>query len=264
MLPRAAEPLGDRVPAAVEPALREQQREEQDEHVVREELDIEVEDVVFAPLAAAQVVLDLNQKNLGALVIDIGGGTSGYVVYVDGGVKQSGCLAVGGDHITNDISLGLRIPMARAERLKLEEGSVILGEATPGETVVLKDETGFAGREIEREMLNTIIHCRVRETLELLKRHFEEDNNLHFLGAGCLLTGGCSLLKGVDRLAEEVFGMPVHLTHAHTVSGVTSAFENPQFSTAIGLIKYAQAMQGDKPRGWFSRIRRKIPFFGVW
>ena len=227
------------------------------------ELDIEVEDVVFAPLAAAQVVLDASQKSLGALVIDVGGGTTGYVVYVDGAVRQSGVLAVGGDHITNDISLGLRIPMARAERLKIEEGSVTLGAAMPGETVVLKDETGFAGREIEREMLNTIIHCRIRETFELLKRNLDQGAYLDFLGAGLLLTGGCSLLKGIDGLGEDVFGMPVHLTHAHTVSGVTSAFENPQFSTAIGLIKYAQAMQGDKPRGWFSRIRRKLPFFGL-
>ena len=228
------------------------------------ELDIEVEDVVFAPIAGAQVVLDLNQKNQGALVIDMGGGTTGYVVYSDGAVQQSGCLAVGGDHITNDISLGLRIPMARAERLKVEEGSVVLGASIPGEMVVLKDETGFAGREVEREMLNTIVHCRVRETFELLKRQLDE-TSLGFLAAGLLLTGGCSMLKGIDQLAEEIFGMPVHLTHAQTVSGITSAFENPQYSTAIGLIKYAQAMQGDKPRaGLIRRFWRKLPFFGVW
>jgi len=228
------------------------------------ELDIEVEDVVFAPLAAAQVVLDVDQKNHGALVIDMGGGTTGYIVYVDGAVKQSGVLAIGGDHITNDISLGLRIPMARAERLKLEEGSVVLGSALPGEMLVLKDETGFAGREIEREMFNTIIHCRVRETFELLKRQLDEANYLNFLGAGLLLTGGCSLLKGIDRLAEEIFSMPVQVTHAHTVSGITSAFENPQYSTAIGLIKYAQAMHGEKRTSIFDRIRRKLPFFGLW
>jgi cell division protein FtsA len=227
------------------------------------ELDIIVEGVVFAPLAAAQVMLDLNQKNLGALVIDIGGGTTGYVVYVDGAIKQSRCLAVGGDHITNDISLGLRIPMARAERLKIEEGSVVLGESRPGDRVVLKDEAGFAGRELDREMLNTIIHCRVREIFELLKRDFEENNYLHFLGSGVLLTGGGSLIRGIDSLAEEIFGMPVHLTHPHTINGIHSPFENPQCSTAIGLIKYAQAMQGEKPRGWFSRFKRKLPFFGL-
>ena len=221
-------------------------------------------DVVFNPLAAAQVVLDQNQRGLGALVVDMGGGTTDFIVYVDGAVKQCGSLAIGGDHITNDISLGLRIPMAKAERLKVEEGSVILGNTRPGESIVLKDETGFAGKEVEREMLNTIIHCRIRETFELLKRQLDEENYLHFLGAGMLLTGGCSLLKGISHLAEEVFGMPVHLTHAQTVSGLTSAFENPQFSTAIGLIKYAEAMQPERPRGLLSRLRRRLPFLGLW
>ncbi len=225
------------------------------------ELDIEVLDVVFNPLATAQVVLDQNQKNLGALVVDMGGGTTEYIVYVDGAVKASGCLSVGGDHITNDLSLGLRIPMARAEKLKLEEGSVLLGHSKPGEMIALKDETGFAGKEIEREMLNTIIHCRVRETLELLRRELEQYNFLPYLGAGILLTGGCSLLKGIDQLAEESFGLPVHLTHAHTMSGLTSAFENPQLSTAIGLIKYAQAMQPERPRrGIFNRFLDKLRF----
>jgi cell division protein FtsA len=225
------------------------------------EVGPDVLDVVFIPLAAAQVVLDQNQKGLGALVVDMGGGTTDYIVYVDGAVKQSGSLAIGGDHITNDISLGLRIPMAKSEKLKVEEGSVVLGNSRPGETITLKDETGFAGKEIEREMLNTIIHCRVRETFELLKRQIEQENYLHFLGAGMLLTGGCSMLKGIDHLAEEVFGLPVHITHAQTVSGLTSAFENPQLSAAIGLIKYAEAMQPERPRGLLSRIRRKLPFF---
>ncbi|MDR3404366.1 MAG: cell division protein FtsA [Chthoniobacter sp.] len=228
------------------------------------EVGPEVLDVVFNPLATAQVLLDQNQKSLGALVVDFGGGTIDYLVYHDGAVQQSGSLAIGGDHITNDISLGLRIPMAKAERLKVEEGSVILGSSRPGESIVLKDETGFAGKEVEREMLNTIIHCRVREAFELLKKQLEEEGNLPFLGAGVMLTGGCSLLKGINHLAEEIFGMPVHVTHAQTVSGLTSAFENPQFSTAIGLIKYADAMQPERPAGLFGRIRKKFSFFGLW
>src|SRR3984885_9995593 len=227
------------------------------------EVGPEVLDVVFNPLATAQVLLDQNQKGLGALVVDFGGGTIDYLVYADGAVRQSGALAIGGDHITNDISLGLRIPMAKAERIKVEEGSVILGNARPGEVIVLKDETGFAGKEVEREMLNTIIHCRVREAFELLKKQLEEKGHLPFLSAGLMLTGGCSLLKGINHLAEEIFGLPVHLTHAQTVSGLTSAFENPQFSTAIGLIKYAEAMQPERPAGLFGRIRKKFSF-GLW
>jgi cell division protein FtsA len=211
------------------------------------ELPLDVDDVVFSPLAAAQVVLTPQQKNHGALVIDIGGGTTDYILYSDGAVKQSGVLAVGGDHITNDISMGLRIPMTRAEKLKVEEGSVVLGNCLPGETVLLKDDSGFAGKEIERETLNNIIHLRVRETFELLKRKLEEEPFINFIGEGIFITGGCSHLKGIAHLAEEVFELPARVAHAQTMSGLTSAFENPQFSTAIGLIKYAQAVQADRP-----------------
>lgn len=223
------------------------------------ELPLDVEDVVFNPLAAAQVVLTQQQKNLGALVVDIGGGTTDYILYVDGAVKQSGCLAVGGDHITNDISMGLRIPMTRAEKLKIEEGSVTLGNCLPGETVLLKDDSGFAGKEIERETLNTIIHLRVRETFELLKRQLDEESFINYAGEGVFITGGCSHLSGIAHLAEEIFETPARLGHAQTISGLTSAFENPQFSAAIGLIKYAHAVQADRPpnRG-FRRIFGKI------
>jgi len=199
------------------------------------------------------------QKDLGALVIDIGGGTTDYVLYADGAVKQSGCLAVGGDHITNDISMGLRIPMARAEKLKIDEGSCILGNCLPGEMILLKDDSGFAGKEIERETLNTIIHLRMREGLELLKRRLEEQPFLSYLGAGIFITGGCSLLNGIDHVAEEIFEMPAHLAHAQTTWGVTSAVEDPQFSTAIGLVKFAQVMGVDRPRGrGFGRLFGKL------
>ena len=222
------------------------------------ELPLDVEDVVFGALASAQVVLTQHQKDLGALVIDMGGGTTDNILYVDGAVKQSGCLGIGGDHITNDISMGLRIPMARSEKLKIEEGSCILGNCLPGETILLKDDSGFAGKEIERETLNTIIHLRVRETFDLLKRGLEEEPFLNYLGAGVFVTGGCSLLNGIDHLAEEVFEMPAHIAHAQTMSGLTSASENPQLSTAIGLIKYAQAVQSDRPRRGIRGIFGKI------
>ena len=227
------------------------------------ELPIVVEDVVFTAFASAQVVLTPHQKSLGALVIDIGGGTTDYVLYVDGAVRQSGVLAVGGDHITNDISMGLRIPMTRAEKLKVEEGSAVLGNCLPGETVLLKDDSGFAGKEIERETLNTIIHLRLRETFELLKRKLENEPFLDYLGEGIFITGGCSQINGIDNLAEDVFDIPARVTHARTMSGLTSAFENPQFACAIGLIKYAQAVQGDRRpvggiRGMLGKLMQRM------
>jgi cell division protein FtsA len=222
------------------------------------ELPLDVEDVVFSGLASAQIVLTQQEKDLGALVIDMGGGTTDYVLYSEGAVRQSGCLAVGGDHITNDISMGLRIPMARAEKIKIEEGSCVLGNCLPGEMILLKDDSGFAGKEIERETLNTIIHLRLREAFELLKRRLEEEPYLGYLGAGIFITGGCSLLNGIDHLASEIFETPANLTHAQAAWGVTSAVENPQFSTAIGLVKFAQVMHTDRPPRRFGRLFGKI------
>ncbi len=219
------------------------------------DLDIEIEDIVFTPYAAAQAVLTGTQKSTGAIMVDIGGGTSGYIVYAGGAVKQSGVIGIGGDHITNDLSLGLRIPMGKAERVKIDEGSCIMGGTIPGETVVLKDEHGFAGREIEREMLNTIIHMRIRETFELLKRELDRGRYHEYAGAGMVLTGGSSALRGIREVAEEIFQMPVQVCQAQNVAGVTSAFENPQYSTAIGLVKYAQATLDDEPRGLFGWIK---------
>jgi len=222
------------------------------------ELGVEVTQPVFNGVAAAQVVLNADQKNAGAVVIDIGGGTTDFVAYDHGAVRACGSLAVGGDHITNDISLGLRLPMARAEWLKVQEGGVLLeGEPASGR-VVLKPEAGFAGCVVERKLLNTIINCRVREMLTLVKKELDAVKAMRYLGGGVLLTGGCSLLEGIDDLAGEVFGVPVRLTHAHAMSGPASAYENPQLSAAIGLIKYAQAMQPEvskKPlRTFFGRF----------
>ena len=204
------------------------------------EVPVHVEDVVFNPLASSQVVLDQSQRDLGALVVDIGGGTMDYAVYVDGIVRQSGVLALGGDHITNDISMGLRIPMGRAERLKIDEGSATLGTCLPGETIMLPADAGFAGREIERETLNGIIHYRLRESFELLRKRLDQEPYIRYLGAGAVLTGGCSLVKGIVPLAEEILGLPVQLAPSLPLAGLVSVLANPQLSAVIGVLKFVQ------------------------
>ncbi len=207
---------------------------------------VQLDEVVVNSLASAQAVLDQHQKDLGAVVIDIGGGVTDYIVYENGAVRHSGVLAVGGDHISNDISLGLRIPLTRAEKLKVEEGSAKLGEGTPGEMIVLKNDAGFSGKEVEREMLNTIIHARARENFELIRKQIEAEIPLHMLGAGVMITGGCSLLKGIREVAESVFDLPVNLAREAGVSGPKSVLNNPQYSTAIGLIKFTQALRAEE------------------
>lgn len=199
------------------------------------------DDVAFNGYASAQVVLAPEQKQIGALILDMGGGTTDYVLYADGAVRASGVLAVGGDHITNDLSLGLRLPMTKAEKLKIEEGHASAATARPGDFVTLRDGTAFAERNIERHLMNSIIEMRVRETFDLVRARLEADRLLERIGAGVFLTGGCSLLKGIRGIAEDVFEAPVGTTRPDDISGITAAFENPRYSTAIGLVKYAQA-----------------------
>lgn len=223
------------------------------------DVDFVVEDVVINSLASAQVVLDAQEKELGALVVDIGGGTTDYLIYANGAVMHTGVLAVGGDHITNDISIGLRIPITRAERLKVEEGSADIENLKPGETIILKNDVGFSGCEIERAILNRIIHARVREIFNLVKKDVETVCSLELVGAGAVLTGGCCQLRGIRFVAEEVLDIPVKTSAAHQVAGPTSVFQNPTYATAIGVVKYAQHVQIEPENmSLFSNVGQRI------
>ncbi|MDD5199817.1 MAG: cell division protein FtsA [Terrimicrobiaceae bacterium] len=223
------------------------------------EASVAAEEVVINSVASAQVVLDQHQKDLGAIMLDIGGGTTDYIVYIDGAVQHSGVLAIGGDHITNDISIGLRIPIARAERLKIEEGSANPDEAQPGDTIILKNDSGFSGCEIERSNLNRIIYARVRELFELVRTDIDAQCDLDLVRSGVMLTGGCCRMRGIQAVCAEVFGQPVHSVAAQEVTGPTSVFQNPQYATAIGVVKYAQLMQmDDEPDSLFGAVGKKI------
>jgi cell division protein FtsA len=222
-----------------------------------EALNLEIEDVVLSSLASAQVVVTQHQKDIGVLVVDIGGGTTDYLIYHDGAVRHSGVLALGGDHITNDISVGLKLPIARAEMLKIQEGSASPPENSEGGVITLKNDPGFLGCDIDRRSLDTIIHCRVREIFELLRRDIENAGSelLGLLGAGVMITGGCAKLRGIAGLASEVLDQTVQVSTARNVSGALQTFENPQYSTAIGLTKYARLITKDtRPEGMLERI----------
>ena len=208
--------------------------------------EVKIEEVVSGGLASSHAVLNDNQREMGALLIDIGGGVSDYIVFTEGVVNKSGVLAVGGDHVNNDISLGLRIPLTRAEKLKIEEGSALIGQSLPGEKITLKNDAGFSGKEIEREMLNTIIHARIEEMFTLIHKQVMAGISVHELRAGVFLTGGCSLLRGIREVAESVFDLPVHLAHDTGVSGPTPILNNPVYSTAIGVARFVQTRRAEE------------------
>jgi len=181
----------------------------------------------------------------------MGGGTTDFLVYREGTVQSSGVIAVGGEHITNDIALGLKIPNNRAEQLKIEHGSVVV--PATNELITFKREVGLPDLQVSHRQLCRVMHLRVEETLTLIKRELEKQDLLAYLGAGVFITGGCARLRGLASLAGDIFGLPVHVGHSQTVGGPISAIESPEYSTAIGLVRFARGGQRDQhhaPTPW--------------
>lgn len=206
------------------------------------ELGLEIQDVVFGGLAAAQMMVTPHQKEMGVLVLDIGGGTTDFVLYRDGAVHGSGVLPLGGDHITHDLSKALHISMAQAERLKIEEGSALREENGLSREIPIPPHGSFMGGTVSRKILNKIIHLRTKEIFELVVQSLTKEHDLSLLSAGIFITGGTSRLKGIDGLAEKIFDLPVYLEPYPKNDGGVSWSGNPSFSVALGLIKYARAI----------------------
>jgi cell division protein FtsA len=206
-------------------------------------LQIEVEDIVFNGLASSLAMLNNQQKELGALVIDIGGGTTEYVVYANGAIKHTGVLAVGGDHLSNDLAYGLKVPLSRAEQLKIEHGSAIVDPAVKGRTVQFTSDHGLPERPVNLEHLQRIMALRLEEIFELIAEEIQSSSLLHRIRAGVFLCGGGAHIPGIDKLAEDVFELPVVPGKTNCVSGLRSALEQPEFTTSIGLVKFGSFEQ---------------------
>lgn len=199
---------------------------------------LEVDEIVFNGVASSLAMLSSEQKELGALVIDIGGGTTEFVVHLDGVIRFSGVLAIGGDHVSNDLGHGLKVPLSRAEKLKREFGSALVQEEAKGQTIALNNELGLTLKHINHEQLQRIMSLRLEELFEVIAQEMERAGLTDYLRAGILLTGGGSRVAGIDKLAERVFQMNVAHGHAGTVGGITSALDQPEFAAGIGLVKY--------------------------
>jgi len=194
--------------------------------------------VVFNGIATALALLTNEQKELGALVIDIGGGTTEFVVYSDGVIRHSGVLAVGGDHISNDLAYGLKVPLTRAEKLKLEYGTALPTATAKGQTISITNDLGLELKRLNHEHLQKIMSLRLEELFQLIAQDLEQAGLTDYLRAGVFICGGSSRVPGIVQLAENVFQMNVAPGHASAVSGLTTALDQPEFATAIGLVKF--------------------------
>ncbi len=213
-------------------------------------LQLEVDEIVFTGLASSLALLTNEQKELGALVIDIGGGTTEYVVYADGVIKHVGVLAVGGDHVSNDLAYGLKVPLGRAEQLKIEQGSAVVSEDCKGQILTISNEIGLEMKKINLENLRRIMALRLEEIFQLIAQDLESAGLVDYLRAGVFLCGGGSRIPEIAKLAEEVLEMPVTIGKTNSISGLKSALDQPEFATAIGLVKFGsfqQRKRGAKP-----------------
>jgi cell division protein FtsA len=212
-------------------------------------LQLEVEAIAFCGLASSMAVLNNDQKELGALVIDIGAGTTEYVVYSNGIVKHSGVLAIGGDHVSNDLAIGLKVALGRAEALKLQHGAAWVDESLRGQTIALTSDLGLPEKSVNLEHLRRIMTLRVEEIFQLINQALEKDGLRDYLRAGVFICGGGSRIPQIQKLAEEVLDMPCTFGRAGCISGLKATLDQPEFATAIGLVKFGSIQQKKRERG---------------
>ena len=203
------------------------------------DLGIDVVDVAFAGLYAALVVVTPEQKENGVLVIDLGGGTTDYVAYANNIVAAVGSLAVGGDHITNDISTAFRITTKQAEALKRDAGSCQVDTTMNRRRVDVASGDVLSKMTVNQGALNTVINARMVELFGIIKDQLESERIMPHIGTGVVLTGGGAHLRGVDALARQVFGLPCAIGCPLGVTGQGEVTEVPDYAAPIGMVRNA-------------------------
>jgi cell division protein FtsA len=206
-----------------------------------------VQDIVLEPIASSEAVLFHDERELGVLVIDIGGGTTDVALLRDGAIWHTAILPLGGDHITNDIAVGLRTPMADAEDLKKRHGCALTALVPAEETVDVPSVGGRKPRQLSRQVLSEIIQPRVEEIFTLIARDLTRAGFSDAATAGVVVTGGTSILHGVPELAESVFDQPVRRGVPGDVGGLAEVIRSPIYSTAVGLALYGARRQTPAP-----------------
>ena len=219
-------------------------------------------DAVFTGLCSALAVVNDEQRKAGVLVVDLGGGTTDFTVYHDGFVQAAGSFAVGGDHITNDISVGLQIPVSQAEMVKKKDGSALTNLMERDHNISIPAASqGFSGKMVRAVTLNTIINARMEEIFMLVKEQVDLQCPNVPLSAGVLLTGGGSFLNGARDLGQKVFNVPCTHGKPFDVHGLPSAKESPLYACHIGAIRYAASLNKPVEKAPFSKKLLKL-FWG--
>ncbi|MFZ5776490.1 MAG: cell division protein FtsA [Thermodesulfobacteriota bacterium] len=197
-----------------------------------------VSDVVLEPLASAGAVLTREEMELGVGLLDIGGGTADLAVFADGTIKHTFVLGLGGQNLTNDLSIGLRTPQKEAERLKEEFGCALASMIDKDQVIEVPSVGGRKNRKLSRRVMGEILEPRVEEMLTLINQELVESHYKEMVNAGIVITGGTGLLENMEELAEQIFDLPVRIGYPENVGGVVDVVKTPQWATGVGLVIY--------------------------
>lgn len=232
-----------------------------------ERVGVKVKDLVLEPLASSYSVLSDDEKELGVVVVDMGGGTTDIAMFFQGCIRQTAVVSLAGDNVTNDIAHCLRTPIEQAEAVKIEHGWALHAETeNNNETIEIPGIGGRPPRRVSRELLIDIIQPRMEEIFRLTLGEIKKTDYSSLMTTGIVITGGGALLKGTIELAEEVFDMPVKLGIPMGFRGLTDLVKNPIYATGIGLIIYAiknryeleGILSGNNEIGLFEKIWERM------
>lgn len=200
---------------------------------------LEVEELVLNPLASAEAVLKKAEKELGAIVVDVGGGTTEIAIICQGSLWFASVLPVGSEHVTSDLAVGLRTPILQAEGIKKEYGCVLTRLISDSEFIEVPAVGGKEKRRVPLKMLASIIEPRIEEIFTLIRREIAGSEFQNLLPGGVVLTGGGALLKGITQLGSEILDMPVRLGVPEGNGGLADMVASPAYATAVGLVSYS-------------------------
>ncbi len=199
---------------------------------------VAVGDIVLEQLASAEAVLAPEEKELGVALVDIGGGTTDIAIFVDGAIKYTSVLALGGNHLTNDIAVGLRTPALEAEMIKQKWGCCLSSMVGKDETIEVPSVGGREPRILSRQLLAEILEPRVEEIFTLVNRELIKSGYENRISSGLVLTGGSAILPGMPELAEQIFNLPVRRGLPIGIGGLADVVNSPVYATGVGLVKY--------------------------
>lgn len=204
---------------------------------------LNVNDIILEQLSAAESALTQEEKELGVVLVDIGGGTTDIAVFSGGSLVHTSILSIGGNHITNDLAVGLRTPAMEAEKLKQKYGCCLTSMVQREESIEVPSVGGRIDRVLSRQILAEIIEPRVEELFTLVKQELVKSGYEDLIASGLVLTGGTVLMEGMTELAEQVFNLPVRRGAPRGIGGLVEVVQSPLYATGVGLVLYGHRNQ---------------------